>query len=227
MQRPDLVGQRFGRLVVKAMVYERHAKCLCRCECGKEKVIRVSSLRAGCSNSCGCLASQRIAKANYRHGQSSSPEWRVWRAMRQRCQDPSCTAYKDYGGRGISVCERWDNSFEAFLADMGPRPAGMQIDRTNNDGNYEPSNCRWVTCKENSNNRRKAKKSTKPALAGEDHPTAKLTWAQVHAIRSLSAAGGLSHAEIGRRFGVKNSSVWKIVNGRTWKHVEQVEEAIA
>jgi hypothetical protein len=89
------------------------------------------------------------------HGLSYTPEYRAWQTMRLRCVDPTNAAYPDYGGRGITVCERWLNSVEAFVADMGPKPTpAHELDRENNDGNYEPDNCRWVTRKVNDRNRR-------------------------------------------------------------------------
>jgi len=97
---------------------------------------------------------------NQTHGMSSSPEYRAWRTMISRCKNPNASAYKNYGGRGISVCQRWVESFENFLSDMGRRPSGLSIDRINNDGNYEPGNCRWATRTEQARNSRMAKPLT-------------------------------------------------------------------
>jgi hypothetical protein len=162
----DLTGQKFGLWVVLALHPERYAfryekqsgtfaQWLCRCEgCGTERVVVGGSLRLGRSRSCGgCGRVKHGHCRNYR----STRIYEVWRSMMQRCHNPNHPAYAHYGGRGICVCERW-HSFVNFLVDMGEPAPGLSIDRINNDGNYEPGNCRWATHSEQMRNRRPQKK---------------------------------------------------------------------
>jgi hypothetical protein len=156
-QMIDLAGRKFGQLTAIRYSGSRESKVwwLCKCDCGTEKEIRAGSLMAGLSNSCGCLLPRITAKRNLTHGMSYSPEYAIWSSMRDRCRNKQNAHYKYYGGRGISVCERWAENFEAFYQDMGPRPQSLTLDRINNDGNYEPGNCRWATRSQQSANRRK------------------------------------------------------------------------
>lgn len=148
--RTDIVGQRFGRLVVTGLTASggrRKAEAIC--DCGTHFTTEVHSIVGGRTKSCGCL---RI-----KHGHAvagvASPTYNSWAMMHDRCRNPNDERFAHYGGRGIKVCERW-SSFPAFLEDMGERPPGRSIDRIDTDGNYEPGNCRWATVQEQNLNRR-------------------------------------------------------------------------
>lgn len=151
----DISGKIYGRLTVVS--YNKsdkigHTFWNCTCACGKEKIIRQDLLNRNIVVSCGCYAKENSTT----HGKIKTPEYRTWAHMKSRCTNPNVKEYKNYGGRGISMCERWLNSFENFLADMGERPSSKySIDRfPNNDGNYEKSNCRWADKKQQADNRR-------------------------------------------------------------------------
>lgn len=164
----NLSGQRFGRLTVirfDAIRRGRRYHWWCRCECGAEKSVNRQYLVNGKTLSCGCLRDERalatmmanpsaFERARLEHGMTNSPTHRSWSSMIQRCTNPMRSNYKFYGGRGISICERW-MVFANFIEDMGVRPDGMTLDRyPDNDGNYEPGNVRWATPLSQSNNRR-------------------------------------------------------------------------
>lgn len=135
-----------------------HLYWLCRCSCGTEKEVNGQSLRKnGATTSCGCVQkrlAQAVGKANVRHGMKHTSEWHAWSSMRSRCLNSNHKQFPSYGGRGISICDRW-SVFENFFADMGLKPSeAHSIDRIDNDGNYEPTNCRWATKKQQQRNRR-------------------------------------------------------------------------
>lgn len=152
MKLIDLSGQRFGMLTVVSRVGSvRNGASMTptwrvACDCGREKVVRASNLRAGQTKSCGCVF--------IRHGMYGTPEYRAWVSMLGRCTNPSIRSYPNYGGRGIRVCPEWED-FETFFAAMGRRPtSGHSLDRIDVNGNYEPANCRWATVKEQARNKR-------------------------------------------------------------------------
>ncbi len=161
----DLRGQRFGRLTVLEFVptegYRSYWKCVC--DCGKEKIVASNNLQSGSTTSCGCTAREIcsirghiIGTNNSTHGKSQTKIYRVWKSMRARCYNVKATSYPRYGGRGITVCDEWNLSFETFYqwAISNGYEEGLSIDRINANGNYEPSNCRWVGTKEQSRNKR-------------------------------------------------------------------------
>lgn len=154
MYKSALPGDRFGRLIVTAISSGRKRECLC--DCGRVTTVERCNLTSGTTKSCGCLRAEVEKTASVTHGGTRggwTPEYTVWHGMIQRCTNPRNPSYPRYGGRGISVSERW-LSFVHFLEDMGPRPSGHSIDRVDNDGPYSLQNCVWAVDKQQQRNKR-------------------------------------------------------------------------
>lgn len=213
-----ITGERFDRLTVIERAGKdarNNALWLCVCDCGEQTIASTVRLRKGHKRSCGCLAREagrkslaRIREApnwdrGIKHGMRGTPTYYTWTAMKARCNNPNHHAWHRYGGRGITVCEHWlgPTGFATFLADMGERPATRSLDRIDNDGNYEPDNCRWATNAEQGRHARK------------------LTEDDVRQIR-ISFANGSKQASLGRHFGVTQSAISAICRRENWSHVE-------
>ena len=165
MKNMDLIGQKFGRLIpLEKWSIKRRTYYKCKCDCGNEKFIYRNDLKRRddkAVKSCGCLQKEKASESNYKHGCSSyvqTKEYNAWCSMKYRCYNKNFEDYHRYGGRGIKVCERWLNSFENFLTDVGFAPSpDHSIDRIDNDGHYEPGNVRWATKSEQASNRSTSK----------------------------------------------------------------------
>jgi hypothetical protein len=158
----DITGKKFGRLTAIAPIRRApysNIVWLCICECGTEKEAVLSDLNKGHYLSCGCYKIECISKSKTTHGMSNSAEFNIWQGIKERCNNKKAANYHRYGGRGIKICERWENDFSAFYEDMGSRPSSKHsIDRIDNNGDYVKPNCRWTTKKVQSNNRNNNKR---------------------------------------------------------------------
>lgn len=176
----DLTGQKFGALEVLGRTVNSpggHTNWLCRCDCGTEKSVGARHLVTNKTISCGCLRFAGVVKANTKHGYHGTSIYEIWGSMIKRCTNPNAHAYADYGGRGITVCERW-RKFENFLADMGDRPPGLSLDRIDFNGGYSKENCRWATMKEQQRNRRSNR-----LLTADGFVAPMATWAEELGVR--------------------------------------------
>lgn len=172
--RIDLTSKRFGRLSVLKEVGQNKGKAFlweCRCDCGNIIIATCSNLRSGSTNSCGCLKNEIIGNLLRTHGMSGTTTYCTWKNIIKRCTYQNSKDYKDYGGRGITVCTRW-LKFENFMEDMGERPSGLSIDRKNNDLGYFKENCHWTTPEIQARNKR-TPKNNKTGIKG-------VCWHEVH-----------------------------------------------
>ena len=234
----DLTGQRFGRLIVIKRAdnsKDNRAKWLCKCDCGNEKNIVGKSLRKMKTQSCGCLQKEKAKMVNTKHGKRYTKLNKTWNSMKQRCNNSNCKQYKNYGGRGIKVCEEWvdkENGFMNFYnwAMQNGFQENLTIDRIDVNGNYEPDNCRWTDMKQQCNNRRDNHNIT---YNNETHTIAE--WSEILKIKryTLYSRINMLKMPIKKAF-EKSTNRCKKVNQydiqgkliKTWKSISEAEEIL-
>lgn len=206
----NLVGQRFGFLTVIKLAEKDHRNLVvweCVCDCGNTTIVLGGTLKNGGTKSCGCYRIALVKSRTRRkiHGHcvkgKFSGTYETWKGIKERCQNRKHVQFRNYGGRGIRLCERWQ-SFEGFLSDMGERPLAHSIDRIDNDGNYEPGNCRWATDDQQRINKRT---TFRVMYCGEVRPLAEVT-----------AALGVNHARVYTRMRRLGWSLERAIVERPW-----------
>lgn len=201
----DITGRRFGRLVVTKRVFlkKKVTHWECSCDCGNKITVWATSLMSGNTKSCGCYRNEQSRDRAKTHGRYGTKTYGSWVSMKRRCLEKSHNRYHVYGGRGIKICDRW-LKFENFYADMGKKPEGMQLDRIDNNGNYEPSNCRWVSLIDNIRN--------KPSTRLNTEAVKVIKYAIKHMDVSISKLAELYNVSYGAIDGIKRGRSWKNVN---------------
>ena len=209
----NLAGKKIGRLLILSEVFGhkhagKHRKWRCLCDCGNQREIFQDRLVKGTTVSCGCWQSEVTKKRQTTHGMSKTPLYKMWAGMIARCSNKNLREWKHYGGRGISVCERW-KSFDLFLEDMGELPFdGAEIDRIDNDSGYSPENCRWATRSDQCNNTRQ---NVFVTICGETKTVAQ--WARMSGVADKTIRNRLRAGVIGRMLlkpphrGVRHASI--------------------
>lgn len=202
MNKIDLIGHKFNRLTVICRSEKKSKANIiwnCECDCGNFIDVASLKLRSNQTKSCGCLKRELISKVNKTHGMSNkTPTYKTWKEMRSRCNSPSNDKFKWYGGRGIKVCQEW-GTFEQFLIDMGERPKGMTIDRINNDGDYTPSNCVWLSPLDQTRKQSKNKLSLELA-----------------SLLRFDRESKMTYRELGVKYGVSATTAHRCFHHKTW-----------
>jgi hypothetical protein len=210
-----MINHKFGELTILNETIKRSKSrgkyYLCKCSCGNIKEILGNSLKLGNTKSCGCFHKEKAkiqGLSNKKHGECSNyqvtKEYTTWISIKQRCNNKNNKNYNNYGGRGIKVCDRWLNSFENFLEDMGRKPKGYSIERINNNGNYEPNNCKWIPINKQYENKRRNKK-------------AKLNILKAIRIRFLYNYIQTSQYNLSKRFNCSRETIRDILNYKEYK----------
>jgi len=212
------IGDVFGRLTVVELLAgskTTHAKAECKCECGSRKIIRRSHMTSHMISSCGCLRVEATTANKTTHGHTKHPLWHTYKSMIARCHNPKNPHFRNYGARGISVCDRWRMSFDAFVEDVGLRPRGdHQLDRINNDGPYSPQNTRWVIQRENLRNKRTTRRYQSK---GQN-----LTLAEWSSISGVSASAMTKRLRLGWRV---DDAIWTPSMSRLHANIINRKEA--